>query len=44
MNKDEIKNDATQMFCESAIDYANNIVPITFETDEEINAVQELRL
>lgn len=35
-----IKDDVTQIFWKPAIDYANNVVPITFETDEEVDAVQ----
>ena len=41
MNKEEIKSDLQQMFWEPAIDYASNIVPITFETDEEVIEVQK---
>lgn len=36
-----IKDDIKQMFWEPAIDYANSIVPITFETDEEMKPIQE---
>jgi hypothetical protein len=36
-----IKDDIKQMFWEPAIDYANAVEPITFETDAELPAQQE---
>jgi hypothetical protein len=36
-----IKEDIKSMFWEPAIDYANTVEPITFETDEELPAQQE---
>jgi hypothetical protein len=36
-----IKDDIKSMFWEPAIDYANAVEPITFETDEELPAQQE---
>jgi hypothetical protein len=41
MNKDIIGKNIQSMFWEPAIDYANAIEPITFETDEELPPQQE---
>jgi hypothetical protein len=40
MNKEAIPPDLRSMFWDSAVDYANQIEPVTFETDEEMVAKQ----